>query len=199
MNLPACFVSFIALAGAGLAAPVDARAADPTTADCLAANNSAIDLRNDHKLRAARNQLLVCAASSCPADIRKECLRKVDEINAQIPTVTFEAKEAASGKDLAAVKVTLDGQPLADRLEGTALSVDPGEHIFTFETEGQAPVTKQLVIIEAQKDRRETIVLGTPPPGPATPPPPAVATPGSRLQGREVPPRKSASGPGCFN
>jgi hypothetical protein len=47
-----------------LFAPMTARAADPTIADCLTANNRSIDLRHDHKFRAARAQLLVCAASS---------------------------------------------------------------------------------------------------------------------------------------
>jgi hypothetical protein len=141
--------------------PVEARAADPTTADCLAANNSSVDLRNDQKLRAARAQLLVCSSGNCPADIRKECLRRVDEVNAQIPTIIFEAKDA-SGRDLSAIKVTMDGQPLADRLEGTALSIDPGEHTFVFETAGQPALTKQFVIEESQKDRREPIVFGQP-------------------------------------
>jgi hypothetical protein len=170
MNFRPYALSFAGAAAACLGAPLHARAADPTTADCLVASNGAIDLRNDHKLRAARGQLLTCAANSCPSDIRKECLRKVDEINAQIPTVIFEAKDASTGRDLSAVKVTLDGQPLVARLEGAALSVDPGLHTFTFETEGQAPVTKQLVILEAQKDRRETIVFGTPPPSESCPP-----------------------------
>jgi hypothetical protein len=61
-------------------------------------------------------------------------------------------------------------------LEGTALSVDPGEHTFSFEAEGQASITKQLVIIEAQKDRRETIVFGSPSQVPTTPRPPPIAT-----------------------
>jgi len=170
-----------------------AAAADPTTADCLAANNSSVELRNAHRLREARAQLLVCAAASCPSDIQKECLRRVDEVNAQIPTITFEAKDAA-GRDLSAVKVTMDGQPLVERLEGTALSVDPGEHTFAFETPGQSPITRRFIIQQGQKDRHEMIVFGAPtaetptvpqgvsPPVPQPPsapsPPSAAAAPG---------------------
>jgi hypothetical protein len=51
-------------------------------------------------------------------------LRRVDEINAAIPTVIFEAKDGAGG-DLSAVRVTMDGEVLAERLEGTALSINP--------------------------------------------------------------------------
>jgi hypothetical protein len=177
MHRPIRTISFHAAVALLLLVPVPARAADATTADCLAANNSSIDLRNDHKLRAARGELLICAVASCPTDIRKECLRRLDEVNAQVPTITFETKDA-SGQDLSAVKVTMDGQPLADRLEGTALSIDPGEHIFTFEAAGQPAVRRQFVILEAQKDRRESITFGEPtrileplepPPQPASP------------------------------
>jgi hypothetical protein len=134
-------------------------AADPTTADCLSASEASFTLAGQHKLRAARSQLLVCAASTCPADVRQECLRRVDVTNVQIPTVVFSAQDAA-GADLTAVRVAMDGEPLADRLEGLAISVDPGEHTFTFETPEHAVATKRFMILEGQKDRRETVTLG---------------------------------------
>jgi hypothetical protein len=171
-----------------------ARATDPTTADCLNANNNSVQLRNDGKLRAARAQLLICATQSCPADVRKECIRRVDEVNAQIPTVTFEPKDAA-GRDLSAVKVTMDGEPLTDRLEGTALSIDPGVHTFVFETEGQVPVQKQLVLREGIKDRREEVAFGTQRPtvavrssrtSPVVPPTPPPAPEGSGLGTQKI-------------
>ncbi|HEX8795218.1 MAG TPA: hypothetical protein VF765_29925 [Polyangiaceae bacterium] len=145
-------------------------AADPTTADCLDASDASLQVANQHKLRAERSQLLVCAATSCPADIRKECLRRVDEVNAQIPTMIFEVKDP-SGRDIAAVKVSMDGEVLAERLQGTALSVDPGEHTFRFETAGQDPVTRSLVVQESQKERHEVVNFGTAPisPSPSQP------------------------------
>jgi len=138
-----------------------AQAADPTTADCLGASDASLKLGNQHKLRAERAQLLVCAATSCPADIRKECVSRVDEVNAQVPTIIFAAKDP-SGADLSAVEVTMDGEVLTERLEGTALSIDPGEHTFTFETAGQLPVATKYLIQQAQKDRRELVTFGTP-------------------------------------
>ncbi|HEV3191705.1 MAG TPA: hypothetical protein VGY54_14445 [Polyangiaceae bacterium] len=174
-----------------------AQAADPTTSDCLTASDNAVALRNQHKLRAARAQQLVCGAASCPADIRVECLRRVEELNAAVPTAIFQAKDAA-GNDIIAVKVTMDGDPLAERLEGTPISLDPGPHSFTFEMAGQAPVTKTLVIQESQKDRRETIVFGlgaAAPPGiPATPPAqPAPVLPQPAAQVGEAPPTSSGN------
>jgi hypothetical protein len=50
---------------------------------------------------------------------------------------------------------------LAERLEGTAISIDPGEHEFVFETAGQPALKKRLLIQEAQKDRRESVVFGS--------------------------------------
>jgi hypothetical protein len=152
-------------------------AGEPTALDCVTANEAATKLVNGHKLRAARSELLRCAAASCPADIRKECLGRVDRTNAQIPTIAFAAKDT-KGADLAAVTVTMDGEVVAERLDGTAIAIDPGEHTFTFETAGQPSVTKKLVIIEGQKERREAITFGSPstPAAPTPAPGPAAAT-----------------------
>jgi hypothetical protein len=139
----------------------EARAADPGAAECLAANESSIKLRAQHELRAARSQLLVCAAASCPADIRSECARRVDELSRTLPSLVFEAK-GPDGSDLAAVKVTMDGKPLVDRLDGTAVVVDPGEHKFVFETAGQRPVEKSFVVREGERGRHERVGFGTP-------------------------------------
>jgi serine/threonine-protein kinase len=86
-------------------------------------------------------------------------MSRVADVNSAMPTIIFEAKDAA-GNDMVAVKVTMDGQPLATRLEGAPLSIDPGEHTFRFETDGQPGVQKTFVIRESEKDRRELIVLG---------------------------------------
>jgi hypothetical protein len=155
-------VGVIVFLGAGFA-DRPAHAADaaraPTTAGCLAAAESSLALRSQHKLRDARAQLLICSAPSCPADVRAECIRRVAEINAALPSVVFEAKDG-DGNDLVEVTVTMDGQPLADRLDGPALVVDPGVHSFVFEASGQPAVRKQFVIREGDKDRRERITLG---------------------------------------
>jgi len=165
----ACSLAF----GAGTA-----WAADPTTADCLSSNDSSIDLRNQHKLRAARAELLICAGATCPEDIRNECARRVSEVNASMPTIVFEAKDSA-GNDLSSVKVTMDGQPLVERLQGTALSIDPGEHVFVFTVEGSAAVQRTFVIQEGEKGRRERILLGGPGAAPALVPAPGTAPPGA--------------------
>jgi hypothetical protein len=189
----------ILAAATALLATRGARAADPTTADCVSATEASFKSGNEHKLRAERSQLLTCASSSCPSDIRKECVRRVQELSQQIPTIIFGAKDA-SGADLSAVRVTMDGEVLAERLEGTALSIDPGEHMFTFETAGRPTVTKTLVIQQAQKDRREVVTFATPTvaPSPVLPSPTPAPPPTNILVPTTTtsPPTSTASGHG---
>jgi hypothetical protein len=135
-----------------------AEPSDPTTLDCLTANESSLTLRGRNELRAARAQLLVCSAASCPTDIRNECIRRVAEVNQAVPTIVFEAKDA-SGRNLLEVVVQMDGELLAERLVGTALSIDPGVHTFVFELPGKAKTQKELVILEGEKNRRELVVF----------------------------------------
>jgi hypothetical protein len=148
---------------ATLLLPVRSYATDPAVADCLAANEDAISLRNEQKLRAARSKLLVCAAQSCPLDVRKECTRRIEDLNAAMPTIVFEARDAA-GRDLATVKVLMDGETLAEHLGGTALSVDPGEHTFVFETAGAERTELSLLIREGDRERRERVMFRAPAP-----------------------------------
>ncbi len=169
----------LAIAGVLLSADEAVSATGPTTAECLAASEASLASATAHKLRSERAQLILCAAAGCPAVIRKECLSHVDEVNAQIPTIIFAAQDA-SGADIGAVTVSMDGERLTDRLDGAALPVDPGEHVFTFETQGRMRVTKKLVVQEAVKERHELITFE---PAPlATPSQKATARPGLGAQ-----------------
>jgi hypothetical protein len=143
-----------------LVAPAS-RASEPTLADCIRANEASIGLRDSEHLREAREQLLVCAARTCPDEVRTQCERHLVEVNASIPTIVFEAKDAA-GNDLSAVRVSMDGKPLADQLEGTAIPMDPGNHSFHFESVGVPPIDKSFVLHQGEKERRERIAFAAP-------------------------------------
>jgi hypothetical protein len=134
------------------------RAEGPTALDCGAASESARVLQTRGQLRAARAQLFVCAAASCPDDLRTECLRRGGELDVAMPTIVFGAADA-SGREVVPVAVKMDGEPLTQRLDGTALSIDPGRHTFSFEAPGQPGVMKQLLILEGEKYRREHVTL----------------------------------------
>jgi serine/threonine-protein kinase len=160
------FASLAAASGLGSRPAV----ADVTKGQCVDANSAAQSLRREGRLGAARERLLACANPSCPAIVRDDCARRLDELERAQPTIAFDVKDAA-GSDVSAVSVTLDGQPLTETLEGRALSADPGKHTFTFTVAGHAPVTRALVLTEGEKGRREHIVLPGAGPAPSAPPP----------------------------
>ena len=176
MRIRRRFVIFLASVAPSVLAT--ARSASADDAACIAASEQSIGLRRDGHLHAALKQLALCADAACPDEMKTECVRRIDAVNAAMPTLVLVAKEG-SGNDLSSVVVTMDGTPFAPSLDGRPLSVDPGEHMFRFETAGQPPLEKKLVLREGEKDRRETVVLGPPPPTVVPPPPapPAVAAP----------------------
>jgi hypothetical protein len=137
-------------------------AAAPTKKECIAAINSGEDLRPTGKLLAARERFAICVATSCPSSLREDCGKRLAEVVQATPTIVFEAKDGA-GNDLSSVHVTMDGEPLTDKLDGTAMPMDPGEHRFTFEVEGVPKNEKTIVVREGDRDRHERVVLGATP------------------------------------
>jgi hypothetical protein len=151
------FLFPVIVAGAFLGDRV-ARAQD--VQQCIASNERSIELRRANRLRDALDEMRTCAAESCPAEVRAVCQQRIAEIHAAIPSIVFSARDG-SGHDLVAVKVSVDGKPLADKLDGTAIAIDPGQHEFTFEVEGEPALKQRLIVREGEKDRHETVVIGS--------------------------------------
>jgi hypothetical protein len=150
--------------------PRVAEAQVPTAATCVAANEEAGPLRRAGKLRDARARLRFCSAPSCPGAVQKDCIAGAAQMDADVPTVALSVQDR-DGNDLSAVRVSLDGQPLVEKLDGKAIDVDPGEHLFTFESAGQPTVERRIVIVEGEKNRRERVMMGEPKAAPASAPP----------------------------
>ncbi len=157
MPVSARSVAVSLLVGASLVGP-SAAADQPTKQECVLANENAQDLQHAGKLRDARARLAVCVADTCPGAVREDCAQRLAEVDKAMPTVVFDAKDAA-GNDVSAVRVTMDGQALAERLVGTPIPIDPGEHHFVFDAEGMRTAEKTLVLHEGDRDRRELIVM----------------------------------------
>jgi hypothetical protein len=138
---------------------------------CIAASEKGLALRKSGKLIDARKELATCAAEACADAIKNECKKRIGEINAMVPGVVFDVKDA-SGNSVTQVKVSIDGAPLVDHLDGMAVPVDPGPHKFTFEVAGQPPVERNFLIAEGDKAHRETITLGASTTTNTTTPPP---------------------------
>jgi len=131
----------------------DARAA-PSGADrCTTAYDRTQRLRQASRLRAARSEALVCADAACPAVLRDDCTRWVDEIQRATPTVVVRVV-GADGCDLVGARVAIDGEDAGDRSQGIALPVDPGAHRVRAEPAGAAPIERSVVVGEGERDRR---------------------------------------------
>jgi hypothetical protein len=155
--------------------------AAPSKAACIAASEKAQDQRQTGKLREARLQLAVCVATSCPGPVREDCARLLAEVDSVMPSLVFEVKDRA-GEDLTGVRVTVDGELLTDKLDGTAIVVNPGEHRFVFEADGMPTAEKSLVVREGDKGRHVRVRMesGTAAAAPApeaAPPPTAPSAP----------------------
>lgn len=147
----------LVLALGALLVPSAAHAADPSKLECIAANDAAQDLRREGKLRDAREKLALCVSVSCPGPVREDCAQRLTDLDAVMPTIVFDVKDAG-GRDVPAVTISVDGRRVPD-LSGLPLPVDPGEHRFTFEAEGLRRADKAIVMHEGERNRLEHIVL----------------------------------------
>ena len=137
-----------------------ALAAGPTQkAVCLAAYEDAQRLRVAGKLVGAREQLRVCRADVCPALVRNECEKWLEEVAASLPSVVLSARDP-SGKDLLDVTASIDGARVP-ALDGKALDVDPGSHIFRFER-GKEVKEERWLVRQGEHNRVIVGVLGEP-------------------------------------
>jgi len=156
------------LLGLGAALAPRAALADDKAA-CLDATAKGQRLRGSHMLVEAREQFRVCAAAQCPAVVQTDCARWLDEVEAAMPTVVVAAKSGA-GRDLFDVKVSVDGKPLASKLDGQAVPMNAGAHTFHFEQADGTSLDQQVMIKEGEKNQAVSAVLGPAPALPAAAP-----------------------------
>jgi hypothetical protein len=169
------------LAGYALASGLAATAASlPTTARaqdraaCLASYDAGQAARDEQKLTKARREFAVCASASCPAVLRTDCIAWLREADAVMPTVVLRATDDG-GRDRTDVEVDLDGVPFVHTLDGTAIGVDPGLHVFRLRAARAAPVEERVVVARGEKNRVVVVHV----PGAAGQPAPARETPRS--------------------
>lgn len=173
MSLPRSTSGLASAAALGLAlgllvAPRHARA---DVKSCVAAHEKGQQARASGRLRDAREQFLVCAADGCPGAVRTDCSKWADDLANRLPSVVLGAKDR-SGRDLFDVRVLIDGNPLADKLDGKSIVVDPGAHSFRFETSGMPAVTQKVLVKEGDRARSIDAVFegGAEPKPPVTKP-----------------------------
>lgn len=143
-----CVTLAFVLASA-LGAPRVARADQEA---CIASHEEAQVMRLRGRYTAARESLLRCTQMQCPALIAKDCIALLAEVDASLPSVVFAVSDVA-GADLVDVKVSGNGKLLSERLEGRAVTLDPGVYTLRFEAPGYAPAEQAVTVLEGQKQR----------------------------------------------
>jgi hypothetical protein len=168
-----------------------ARAIEPEVSPrvCNDAHAQAETLRETYKLLSARGQLEMCARTECSWFVREDCARWLKEVEARIPSVVLAAKDAA-GLDRVDVDVTMDGVPLVTELDARPVDVDPGVHVFVFDSAfGRAE--RKVTVTEGAKAQQVAVTLGaavvTAPRAQRVASPPAASVRNPRVDGSEVP------------
>jgi len=163
------------LVAAAFGAANAAEAADEVQA-CVRAYEQAQALKADGKFLRAREQLLVCARGACPALVKRDCVAWMEEVEPRIPSVVLAARDP-SGADLTDVTVVVDGEPVASRLDGKELYIDPGLHRFTLYASDGRTAERDVLARVGEKARPLTFELGPAraPPEERAPPPPFLA------------------------
>lgn len=131
----------------------------PAVADvreCVVAAEAAQSHRDEGHYRAAREKLIQCGGLSCPAAVRKDCIEWLRDLEKSAPTIVVHARDE-SGMDLADVRVSIDGEPTLERLDGKPTMIDPGPHVLRCEAAGREPVDERIIVSAGQKDREVTV------------------------------------------
>jgi hypothetical protein len=147
------------------------RADDKTT--CTNAYVNGQTRRGEHKLIAARDELRTCARRECSSfmsgQLVKDCADWLTQVEASLPSVVLSAKDS-SGAQVTDVTVSIDGSVIATKLDGRAIDVDPGSHIFAFEAPNAKRVAATAVVREGAKDQLIEVVVERTAPALATKP-----------------------------
>jgi hypothetical protein len=174
---PALFLAaalYVATTASPEARAEEASTEEASTEACMAAHLDNQKLRRQGKLVAAREELLVCVQEGCPPPVRAECNDWLGELDAQMPTVVVAGTNEA-GEDTVAVRVSIDGVVVGERLDGRPIALDPGAHTLLCEHQGKQKAA-DLVVVQGQKNRAVacdfTVSVPAPAPAPARVAPP---------------------------
>jgi hypothetical protein len=192
------FLLAAAVVALGMARPAYAAAGSAAEKEaCVSAYEKAQVLRKNGKLVEAKEKLVVCAQSTCPSIARQDCATWLTEVASSIPTIVIEAMDA-SGRPTQNVRVLMDGDVLAEKLDGTALAVNPGAHQLRFELADDHAATRtheeSVLVLQGDRNRKISVSFA-PPPAPdraETPAPTQIAAPQPSARTPEAPaPRTS--------
>lgn len=137
---------------------VDREAQADQKQECARAYQKTQALRKQGKLLDARKEAMACGESTCSIYVTTECRQWLSEIDRILPTIVLTARDA-DGIDTTAVRVILDGQRIAERLDNQAVLLDPGEHLVRFEMLGGEAIEQTVTVQSGDKDRKVTALF----------------------------------------
>ena len=138
----------------------------PDKEACASAHEQAQIFRKRGRLLEAKQKLELCSSAACPLLARQDCSVWVVEVAERVPTILIDARDTR-GQPTTAVKCTLDGERLVDRLDASAIAVNPGAHALKCELTDVAggaasPVEKPLAVVEGEKGRKVEVSFEPP-------------------------------------
>ena len=162
--------------------------ADDNKTTCANAYVAAQTRRSEQRLVAARDQLRICARPECSTlmqgEMVRDCTDWLAQVESSIPSVVITAGDG-SGAVFTHLTVAIDGTVVATELEGQAIDVDPGLHVFSFQAPNLPRVQQVVAVLEGKKNQVVVASLDT------TRPPSAFA--GEPTSTHVAPQRPSAS------
>jgi hypothetical protein len=96
-------------------------------------------------------------ADACPALVRDRCMEFATKLDREQPTVVVVARDER-GADVPDARILVDGA-VAREARGTAIGLDPGDHVLRAEAAGRKPIEERIMVRVREKDRRVEIVL----------------------------------------
>lgn len=180
------FATFFAVASAMVLSERIAHADDK--AECLAAADKGQRARKDRLFTEARSQFQICARPVCPQIVRQDCATWQNELSKILPSITLAVRDP-DDHDVIEAKIFLDAKPLADKIDGKPVYLDPGEHVFRVEAEGFEPSDVRVIAREGEQNRNLDIKLQKNAEAPTPTPDPTPAEPAPEASGgHTVPP-----------
>jgi hypothetical protein len=117
---------------------------------CVEAASKGQQLRDAHQLVEAREQFRLCGTAQCTAAVQGDCATRLADVERSLPSIVLTARDR-SGADLVEISVSVDGQPLLQRLNGLSVAVNAGPHTFRFERPGVGSLDRVVTVREGEK------------------------------------------------
>ena len=130
----------------------DARA-DDAKEKCANSYDQAQKLKREGKLKEARKELVVCGSEKCPSVLVPYCVQMLKDVDDATPTVLIVAHDE-KGQSIDDVRVIVDGEVVAEKLDGRAMPINPGSHMFRLEHAGAPAWEDKVLVTEGEHGHR---------------------------------------------